>query len=113
VEAEDVGGANPKLDLLAEATYERAIIGRELSRPPLALFDETSPRFLVCLGEAVEDPRIPVPHHDRAAKRADSAEGFTRLRPERHISEAHELVQLFALELCDNCLERRQVAVDV
>jgi hypothetical protein len=65
------------------------------------------------LREAVEDPGIPIAHDNLAAQGTDSAKRFRWLRPERDISEAKELIDLLALELRDNCLQRRQVAVDV
>jgi hypothetical protein len=113
VKTEDRSAVNVKLDSLLKRAYVGPILGRQLSRPPLALLEEASPRLPLHLREAVEDPGIPIAHDNPAAQGTDSAKRFRWLRPERDISEAKELIDLLALELRDNFLQRRQIAVDV
>jgi hypothetical protein len=71
VEANDFGSAELKLEAGLEGAYECAIIGRQLSRPPLTLLDETLPRVFLHLREALDNPGIPVTHHDGTAEGAD------------------------------------------
>ena len=71
------------------------------------------PTGIVGRREAVDRPGVPVAEDHRAAELADALEALVRLRPEADVAQADDAVDLVALEVGEDGVERKEVAVDV
>ena len=96
-----------------EAAHRREVLGGELRHPELPDLDEPLADLVVRGRDAVAEPLVPVPLDDGTAERQNAGQRLGRLRADGDVAQADETVELLALELGEDGLEREQVAVRI
>src|SRR5439155_9342202 len=82
-------------------------------RPPLGELDEHLADLILGLGHLAEERGVPIPHDRATAQLTDTGQRLARLRADGDVPEADDLIDVFAFELAEDCIEREPVAVDV
>ena len=97
-----------------KVSHERTVLSGQVPGPPLAHLDELPAELgLVGSGKPSRKYASQLPITTGQSELAHALERLGRLRPDRDVAEAEDLVDAFLLDLREHGLQRGQVAVDV